>query len=313
MTVSAKLRVLAEIALAVALVADDDDATREVVCELCQSLGLTVMTAVDGLDAVDQMRRQRPDVVLLDLSMPRLDGFGVLERLRAGDVKPMPAVIVVTAFADAAGKMRGTELGAIDFVDKPFRVFELRRRIQRAVSISQLEDNLRDAETTLESMRSVDPVTGVGSFGMLSAALDAHFTCARVTGKELSCVVVSDESFSQVLQGDGREPADERLRTIAQTIGKVLRGADMVFRVDASEFVMLLPGTTLAGARRVIERVGEAFRGEGIDGVKSLAIAAASYPHPEIAQASTLYRAVNVSLAQARSRSEKKVAFFEGF
>ena len=298
--------------MAVALVADDDDATRAVVAELCQGMGMTVMAAVDGEDALEQMSGQRPDVVLLDLNMPRLDGFGVLERLRAG-TQPMPPVIVVTASADAAGKMRGTELGAIDFVEKPFRVIELRRRIQRAVSINSLEAGLRDAETTLQAMRAKDPVTGVGSFGMLSAALDAHFTCARVTGKELSCVVVSDETFSQLLSGNGRESADERLRVIAATIEKVLRGADMVFRVDASEFVMLLPGTPPAGARRVIERVDAALSGGGLERGKSLAIAAATYPHPEIAQASTLYRAVNVSLAQARSRSDKRVAIFEGF
>ncbi len=299
--------------MAVALVADDDDATREVVAELCQGMGMTVMAALDGEDALAQMRERRPDVVLLDLNMPKLDGFGVLERLRAGDIAPMPAVIVVTASADAAGKMRGTELGAIDFVEKPFRVAELRRRIQRAVSITALEDGLRDAETTLLEMRAKDPVTGVGSFGMLSAALEAHFTCARVTGKDLSCIVVSDETFSQVLTGNGRESADERLRVIAATIEKVLRGADMVFRVDASEFVMLLPGTPPAGARRVIERVDEALSGEGLMRGQSLAIAAATYPHPEIGQASTLYRAVNVSLAQARSHSEKRVAIFEGF
>ncbi len=299
--------------MAIALIADDDDAIREVVSELCQSLDMTVLTAVDGEDALAVMDAQRPDVVLLDLSMPKLDGFGVLERLRADPVKPMPAVIVITASADAAGKMRGTELGAIDFVEKPFRVNELRRRIQRAASISRLESGLRDAEVSLSELRAKDPVTGVGSFGMLSGALEAHFTCARVTGKELSCIVVSDETFSQLLTSDDRESADQRLRTIATTIEKVLRGADMVFRVDASEFVMLLPGTPPAGARRVIERVDEALSTEGLERGKSLAIAAATYPHPEIAQASTLYRAVNVSLAQARSRTEKRVAIFEGF
>jgi hypothetical protein len=76
---------------------------------------------------------------------------------------------------------------------------------------------------------------------------------------------------------------------------------------------MLLPGTPSAGARRVIERVDEALAAHGVERGPSLAIAAATYPHPEIVQASTLYRAVNVSLAQARSRSDRRVAFFEGF
>ena len=219
---------LAECCLAVALVVDDDDATREVVSELCGSLGLEVLCAADGLEALERMRERRPDVVLLDLTMPKLDGFGVLERLRKGEIAPMPAVIVVTAAADARGKMRGTDLGAIDFVEKPFRVRELRHRVQRVVAIAQMEIGLRDAESNLTAMRQRDPVTGAGSFGMLSTALDAHFHAARVTGRELSCVVVSDEHFTHVLSDAGRDSADTRLKTIAHTIEKVLRGADLL-------------------------------------------------------------------------------------
>ncbi len=299
--------------MAEVLIADDDDATREVMAELCGAMGHGVVEAVDGADALANIRAHPPDVVLLDLSMPKLDGFGVLEKLRAAPVLPMPGVIIVTAATDAAGKMRGTELGAIDFVDKPFRVTELRKRIDRAVAIVQLERHLHSAESALADMRAHDPVTGAGSFGMLSSALEACFTCARVTGKDLTCIVVSDELFPQMLSSANRDTADKRLKKIASSIEKVLRGADMLFRVDHSEFVMLLPGTPAVGARRVIERVEEALTKDGIDNRVSLAVAAATYPHPEIRQASTLYRAVNVSLAQARSRPETRVAFFEGF
>lgn len=299
--------------MAVALVADDDDATRDVLSELCAAMGHRVLAAADGQQAFDTIQAQRPDLVLLDLNMPKLDGFGVLEKLRANPVSPSPGVIIVTATTDAQGKMRGTELGAIDFVDKPFRVAELRKRIDRVVSIVQLERHLHSAEATLAQMRAHDPITGAGSFGMLSSSLEACFTWARVAGKDLSCIVVSDELFPQMLAGENRKNADDRLKSIASTIEQVLRGADMLFRVDHSEFVMLLPGTPAAGARRVIERVNEALRASGMDNAASLAVAAATYPHPEIQQASTLYRAVNVSLAQARSRSERRIAFFEGF
>ncbi|MBC7792316.1 MAG: response regulator [Clostridia bacterium] len=299
--------------MAVVLVADDDDATREVMAELCCTLGLRVLQAVNGEEALASIKANKPDVVLLDLEMPKLDGLAVLESLRAHAVAPAPGVIIVTANTDATGKMRGTELGAIDFVDKPFRVAELRKRIERVVSIVRLERHLHSAENVLAQMRAHDPVTGAGSFGMLSSALEACFTCARVTGKDLSCVVVSDELFPQLLNGEKRSNADTRLRKIASSIEKVLRGADMLFRVDHAEFVMLLPGTPEVGARRVIERVGEALSQNGLEDGVSLAVAAATYPHPEIEQASTLYRAVNVSLAQARSRVERRVAFFEGF
>jgi two-component system, cell cycle response regulator len=299
--------------LPLALIADDDSAIREVMTEVCVELGLEVTSVSDGVTALESMRRSPPDLVLLDLAMPRLDGYGVLEKLRDGLVRPQPAVIVVTANADASGRIRGTELGAVDFIEKPFRLPDLRRRLERVIAVVQLERRLEDAEQTLEMMRSRDPVTGAGTFGMLSAALETQFQFARITGKELSCVVMSDERNALVENEAGKEAADQRLQKVAKIVERVLRGADLMFRVDAAEFVLLLPGTPAAGARRVVDRIQEALSAAGLEDDVSLVVASATYPHPEITQASVLYRAVNVTLAQARSRDERRVAHFEGF
>lgn len=299
--------------MAVALVVDDDVQIRSMIEEICGAIGLQVISANDGVEAVEALERDTIDVILLDINMPRLDGFGVLERLRAMPLTPRPAVIVVTADADVEGRVRGTELGALDFVTKPFMLRDLRRRIERAVSIVELERRLEDAEATLEQMRMHDPVTGAGTFGMLQAALDAQFQCARVTGKELSCVVVSDERYNEALREQGREAGEERLQRISKRLESLLRGADLLFRVDAAEFVILLPGTPLPGVRRVVERIRETLSEEARSSDAALVLAAATYPHPDINQPSLLYRAVNVTLAQARSREGRRVAYFEGF
>lgn len=297
----------------VALVADDDPLLRAMLEDVCRQIGLRVRSCQDGIEVLAELDRAPVDIVLLDLAMPRLDGFGVLEALRATPGRAVPPVIIVTANADAEGKIRGTRLGAIDFVEKPFRLADLTRRIERVLSIGNLERKLRDEERQLDTLRGTDPVTGVGTFGVLHAALEAQFACARVTAKPLSCLVVADEGYGSTLAQRGRVAGEERLRSFVQALEKQLRGADVVYRVDASEFVVFLPGTPSVGARRAIERMRESFAAQPVLQDAALSIGVATYPHPEIQQPSHLYRAVNVALAQARSQPGQRVAYFEGF
>ena len=300
--------------MARALLVDDEPLIRSTLARLCSELELESETAADGVEALGRLGDGHTfDLVILDLSMPRLDGFGVLEELRKRQGDAMPAVIVVTAQADFSGRSRGTALGAIDFVEKPFRSDELRRRIQRCISITDLEKKLREAEVVLANLRATDPATGFGSFGKLQRALETEFLSARLNDRPLTCVVVSDERFSLTVQAGGEAAGAERLQVLAKLIEERLRGADQVFRVDAAEFVLLLPATPTVGARRVVDKITELADGIDILRDHQIAIGVATYPHPEIQQASALYRAANVTLAQARTRERQRIAYFEGF
>jgi two-component system, cell cycle response regulator len=295
------------------LVVDDEPLNREAMARLGESMGFEVETAGNGLEALEVLNKRKPDVVLLDLSMPELDGFGVLERLRDRPIEPRPAVIIVTAQADVHGRLRGTELGAIDFVEKPFRLADLQRRVQRALSIVEMERRLKEAERALRALRSTDETTGVGSFGQLYTILDAEFRCAEIAERALSCVLVVDEAYGKVLQTAGRAAGEDRLQKLAHLIETTRRETDYVFRVDAAEFVILCPTTREADAKQVVGRVLEVLNKAGILGADDLAVAVATYPHPEITQASYLYRAANTALAQARSRLQDRIVYFERF
>src|SRR5688500_6476878 len=98
------------------LVVDDDEHTRELLRELCESKGFRVSTASDGDEGFTRIAADRPDLVLLDLMMPRRDGFSVLRAVReSNELSDLP-VILLTAVGDLEGKMRGMELGADDYV-----------------------------------------------------------------------------------------------------------------------------------------------------------------------------------------------------
>jgi CheY-like chemotaxis protein len=296
-----------------ALVVDDDPSIAKMLGEVCRDLGLDVITARDGVEALEQLRQLGAHIVLLDLDMPRLDGLGLLEALRREPLLPQPSVVVVAAATDAAGRLRCAELGAIDYIDKPFRVADVQRRIGRVLAVTDLEERLREAEVAFLELRSTDRDTGVGSFAQLSAVLDGEFRWAKARGAPLSCLVVSDERYGIGGQAKDRVEDQERLHATTQIIARAVDPSGRLFRVDAAELVVLLPGTDEASAREQVARIVAALGdAEMLDGAQ-FAVACASYPHPELEQPGQLYRAVNTTLAQARSGTGARVRYFSGF
>ncbi|MBM4439068.1 MAG: sigma-54-dependent Fis family transcriptional regulator [Candidatus Rokubacteria bacterium] len=134
------------------LIVDDDDEVRTLAADMFIAHGMTVATARDGLEGIERVAADVPDVVVLDVDMPRLDGLATLRRLRA--THPDLAVIMVTAFADVATAVSAMQLGAYDFVIKPLMmedfVATVGRAMERTVLRGQVED-LRRHVSTLES------------------------------------------------------------------------------------------------------------------------------------------------------------------
>jgi len=124
------------------LIVEDDRFNVRLLSEVCRSSGYAADVAMDGLEALAAIERDRPDLVLLDLMIPGLDGFGVLERLRAHpDTADLP-VILVTAVQDREARARAIDLGADDWVGKPFKLVELQQRIRAAVEMRTFKRQL---------------------------------------------------------------------------------------------------------------------------------------------------------------------------
>lgn len=124
------------------LIVEDDRFNVRLLSEVCRSSGYTADVVMDGLEALAAIERDRPDLVLLDLMIPGLDGYGVLERLRAHpDTADLP-VILVTAVQDREARARAIDLGADDWVAKPFKLVELQQRIRAAAQMRAFKRQL---------------------------------------------------------------------------------------------------------------------------------------------------------------------------
>jgi len=149
------------------LVVEDDPIIRQTVEYALRRAGFTVTSAADGLRALEQAQASRPDLVLLDLMLPGMDGYEVAERLRASD-KEM-AIIMVSALDQERDKVRGLDVGADDYITKPFSVEELLARVRA---------NLRRVRQR-EALASEDPIeTG-------DLLIEPAYLRATVSGHEI--------------------------------------------------------------------------------------------------------------------------------
>lgn len=295
------------------LVVDDDDDTRSLLKELCESTGFRVTTAVDGTVALECMQNERPDIVLLDLMMPGRDGFSVLKTVRETPEWVDVPVILLTAMGDMAGKIRGMELGADDYITKPFKLIELQTRISASLMVRDYRRRLMTAEDELSQLRAVDPVTGAGTYAQAKASLDAEYSRARRYSRPLTVLLVGFDDYPGLRVELGRETCDGLVAALVRDLKLALRAADCLFRLDGGEFVVVLPDTDRPGARITADRLARvvsAINAVGRSGPVDLTIrfGVASYPSETVKSGEDLLREANTSLrALQRSKSGPRV------
>ncbi len=296
------------------LVVDDDEHTRNLLRDLCETSGYAVSVAEDGVSALEAMQRQRPDLLLLDLMMPRKDGFAVLKTIRESPALADLPVIILTAMGDMDGKIRGMELGADDYVTKPFKLVELQTRIGSALMVRDYRKRLQTAEEELTGLRAVDPVTGAGTYSQLKASLDGELERSRRYGRPAAALLFGFDDYQGLRYQLGREKCDELIAQMANEVRSALRGADRLFRMDADEFVVLLPETDLRGAHDAAERLSLVIRNlkaEGRNGKISVRVrvGAAVFPHERVRSSEDLLREANRVYRALRDSGPEKLIF----
>jgi diguanylate cyclase (GGDEF)-like protein len=280
-------------------VVDDDEHTRNLLRDLCESVGYRVTTSEDGEETLARLHQTRPDLLLLDLMMPRKDGFTVLQEIRDNPTLTDLPVIILTAMGDMDGKIRGMELGADDYITKPFKLIELQTRLSSALLVREYRKKLTAAEEELAQLRAVDPVTGAGTYSQLKASLDGELARSRRYGRPVAALVFGVDDYQHLRYELGREKCDELIAQLATELRGALRGADRLFRLEVDEFVILLPETDLAGCRIAAERLEAVASRVGASGRSGdplhvgARLGGAVFPSDKVASSEDLLREAN--------------------
>jgi len=231
----------------VLLIVEDDPSTRAGLSELL-GRDWDVLGAGDGTEAVALIRAHVPDLVLADLSMPRLGGMGLLEVLRTDARTREVPVVFLSAQSDPNTVVDCFSHGAADFIAKPARPDELRARLLHAWAQAS-------KVARLESLARTDGLTGLHNFRALQLKLDEEFARAARYAEPLAVLLVDLDNLKTLNDRFGHEAGNAALQAMGEVFREELREVDFAARFGGDEFVALLPHQTAAEAMVVAERL----------------------------------------------------------
>lgn len=230
------------------LVVEDSATMRAVLRKHLRQNGFTVVEAYDGEEAMLRCREVAPDVVLLDVEMPKMNGYEVIAALKADEQLEIIPVVFLTGRETVEDVARGLRLGAHDYLRKPFEEIELVARVSAAARMKGLQDELRRRHAELLEVSRTDALTGLFNRRHLEEQLPALSSSASRHGQAMAAVMVDIDHFKKVNDTYGHAGGDVVLQVVAQRLQSRLRLEDRLARWGGEEFLLVLPQTDAEGA-----------------------------------------------------------------
>src|SRR5688572_4840411 len=234
------------------LVVDDHEDNIELLRARLESRGYQVEDARDGQQALERVAASPPDLILLDVMMPRMDGFEVARRIKSDRTLPFIPIIMQTALDSTEHKVEGLDAGADDYITKPINFAELEARVKSMLRIKALQDALEERERELSEvngrllkMAQTDSLTGLDNRRYLEERLEEMFGHSRRLKEPLAVVLCDLDRFKSVNDTYGHQAGDAVLKQLARILKQEAREIDRVGRYGGEEFMLLLPGTVL--------------------------------------------------------------------
>ena len=311
-----------------ALVIDDTLTSSTLVSHQLRKMGIEPLLARDGLTGIELFKQHRPELVLLDVIMPGLNGYEVAKRIRQlerdGEWTP---IIFLTARTSDEDLERGIAVGGDDYLIKPVseivltaKVRAMQRIAQMRYSLVVLTRRLDEANRQLMRLSSVDGLTGIANRRQFDDLLAREWGRSIRYGTSMALLMCDVDFFKQYNDLYGHQQGDECLKAIASALeGQVRRPSDLVARYGGEEFAVILPDTTHEGAMQVAEKMRAAVIALDLPHSGALPLGRVSMsfgvahqlPSRDGPGIEALLRAADGSLYEAKGNGRNQVASIE--
>jgi two-component system, cell cycle response regulator len=228
------------------LAIDDSELIHRLLQVRLQGERLELHGALSAQEGLQKARELMPEVILLDIELDTMDGFEVLAHLKADPATQDIAVIFISAVSDTMDRVRGLDLGAVDFIAKPFEVAELKARVRSALRMQHLVK-------MLEHRAQIDSLSGLWNRRYFDQRLQQEWSEARRHGRSLSLIMCDVDRFKRLNDQFGHPFGDQVIERVAQILSGG-RGSDITCRYGGEEFGVILPSTAADRALEVAER-----------------------------------------------------------
>ncbi len=230
------------------LIVDDIALNIQVLNETLQA-EYQVFFATEGHEALKVAESLNPDIILLDIMMPDIDGYETCRRIKQHPVLKDTPVIFITALDEAQYETTGLHIGAVDYITKPFNPEIVKLRIKNHLELKRHRD-------ILMNLSHIDGLTNIANRRAFDEALEREWLRAKRSGRTLSILMLDIDYFKKFNDTLGHAAGDECLKDVAKTIkGSLMRPSDIAARYGGEEFVCLLPETDIKGAMHTAENI----------------------------------------------------------
>lgn len=244
------------------LIVDDSATNRQMLGDLLKE-DYTVLLGTSGEEGIEMARQHLPDVILLDVIMPDVDGYEVLRRLKEDARTSALCVVFITGLDRPEAEERGLRAGASDYVTRPFHPTVVKARVSLHMQVVR-------QRRMLESLANIDGLTELPNRRQFDAVLAAEWARSSRTGQPLSVAILDVDFFKRYNDHYGHAMGDHALQLVARSLRKrIQRPADLVSRYGGEEFVVVMPDTPIEGALEVAERLRLGIEGLGISHKRS--------------------------------------------
>jgi diguanylate cyclase (GGDEF)-like protein len=299
------------------LLVEDDPLQAKVTREMLEKSGYDVSWANDGIDAIKTVKATKPDIILLDLMLPGLDGYEVCRWLKLEEATKGIPVIMLTVKKELSDKISGLQMGADDFLPKPYEASELNARIYASLRTKALQDELKMKNKQLEDllykveyMAITDALTGVYNRRRFHDVLTSEFERSKRYATPFSIIMLDIDHFKSINDNYGHQAGDTVLKEIADLLLKSIREIDTASRYGGEEFVLILPNTKKQDAINLAERIRNTIEKNSFSSIKNCVITASigisGVPDADIDTEDKLIRCADFALYRAKRNGRNR-------
>jgi diguanylate cyclase (GGDEF)-like protein len=310
-------------------IVDDNPDNLNLLATILREKRYETRMATNGRRALASIRVAQPEVVMLDITMPDMDGYEVCERLKADAATSHLPVIFISALDDVWDKVKAFRVGGVDYVTKPFHPEEVIARVETQLKLARLRLELEKrngeleranvqlerANRILQSLSYLDSLTGLANRRHLDEVLEQEWRRAWRERTPLSLVLADIDHFKRYNDTYGHQGGDACLRRVGGVLNEALkRGGDLAARYGGEEFAIVLPSTDSDGAAAFAERVRAQVEGLGIAhersaaGVVTISVGAATAVPDDSASPEVLVAAADRALYRSKSAGRNRVS-----
>ena len=293
-------------------VVDDDSAIRRLLRLFLTRAGYSTFECVTGEEARQRMLTQPWDVAILDRKLPDMDGLALCRELKSKPEFRARYIIMLTGEAEQEDKIEGLELGADDYVTKPFQYPELLARVRAGKRIVDLQKELMETNRRLELLSITDGLTKLHNHRHFQDELARAFEESQRYKRPLSLAMIDIDFFKKVNDTYGHAVGDEVLKAVAQLYKESVRSTDLVARYGGEEFTIMMPETELDDAITFAEQIRALIESTSIDTQSgplkiTVSIGVASVPRSQVNSSKELIVAADKTLYRAKKSGRNQV------